>query len=1171
MARQLLDFGARIDNGQRAEEQLQAAVAMHNILRGHDVAYLADEVGMGKTYVALGALALFRHQDPSFRVLVIAPRENIQRKWIAELGKFVKYNVRFSDLRVKAIDEHPMRPAVSCANLIDLVRESTLDPDRDFFVRLSSFSLAVRGDKVIGRDRVDPDAARHLRNMLRRHLPWMRDEVFDLRNKREFKDNFARAICCALPVFDLVIVDEAHNLKYGFDLHSAARNRVLGLAMGRPEPGTDRRLFPNYGVRAKRVLYLSATPIEETYKHLWHQLDVFGRTKGFDELRDASLDEQQLKDVAARVLVRRVTSIVVNGEELTKNLYRREWRRGGVFVHDEPIRIDDDRQRLIVALVQKKVSELIGERFNSSFQIGMLASFESFLETTDVKQSHQAGDKQLDGETGNFDDPAQTEEPLEREGIDVAEVNRIAQRYRERFGEEMPHPKMDAVVESLASSWQNGEKALVFVRRVASVKELKRKLDERYDKWILGRLRAELPAGVQPRFEQVVVKYHEERIEAAAREASRDGVTAAGGAELADRGGADSFFAWFFRGDGPRGVISGANVQQRFIQRGTSYATFFADNHVAALMDCVPGQVEGRLSGALEVSRTALRLELRRRSSRFLSRARTHAQADRFEAVQAAAVEWLAERGGPFQERARVMWHARFSSSLQLRPATAAPDIGNWLERQTFFTELRARPALRAKLWPERAPATIHSLQDVQERELRRELLASAARLGHAFIDLYVMTIQRLGSIDLRSQESEEEEGGSVELGPIGDYLNLLAYQMATPRDERPWGAFDELADIAEHFELILDMNAPDVLSQALSQTARTFGQLLGAQQPIGGMSGQVNQTLVRQFRMPGYPLVLVTTDLLQEGEDLHTFCSAVHHYGMSWTPSSIEQRIGRIDRVRSQTERRLSVLNRPARPDELLQVYYPHLQDTVEVLQVQRVLERMTVFLRLMHEGLSPARRDERRIETDKEFVRGSHFTERSRERLKSAFPIRPRDLRGEVRDLVISPAVAKSVETRFRRLAAGPLPSVVVRWDPAGTPGILLGTAVLGTRQQPFSLLFRSVGPRLAVRCVSPVGRVLAASESGEVVAAIVARAAELGARVGAYEVEDKHSYDLTVEGDVLLADERSWDLARVGPLVRRTTEHADALEQQFLPGHDEGLAKFRDDLEAEALRGR
>ena len=79
-AEQLLDFGARIGSGQRAEGQLAGAVAIHNVLAERGIAYLADEVGTGKTYVALGALALLRHFKPDLRVLVIAPRENIQHK-----------------------------------------------------------------------------------------------------------------------------------------------------------------------------------------------------------------------------------------------------------------------------------------------------------------------------------------------------------------------------------------------------------------------------------------------------------------------------------------------------------------------------------------------------------------------------------------------------------------------------------------------------------------------------------------------------------------------------------------------------------------------------------------------------------------------------------------------------------------------------------------------------------------------------------------------------------------------------------------------------------------------------------------------------------------------------------------------------------------------------------
>src|SRR5690606_11926446 len=127
-----------------------------------------------------------------------------------------------------------------------------------FFLRLTSFSLALGG-----RDKVDDDSGRKRRERLRRSLPWLPDEIFDLRSKQTFKDNVARAVCSALPPFDLVVVDEAHNLKHGWSEDGAARNRVLSLVLGRTG-GADEKLFPNFGPRAKRVLFLSATPIDET-------------------------------------------------------------------------------------------------------------------------------------------------------------------------------------------------------------------------------------------------------------------------------------------------------------------------------------------------------------------------------------------------------------------------------------------------------------------------------------------------------------------------------------------------------------------------------------------------------------------------------------------------------------------------------------------------------------------------------------------------------------------------------------------------------------------------------------------------------------------------------------------------------------------------------------------
>ena len=69
-----------------------------------------------------------------------------------------------------------------------------------------------------------------------------------------------------------------------------------------------------------------------------------------------------------------------------------------------------------------------------------------------------------------------------------------------------------------------------------------------------------------------------------------------------------------------------------------------------------------------------------------------------------------------------------------------------------------------------------------------------------------------------------------------------------------------------------------------------------------------------------------------------------------------MEQRIGRIDRVRSQTERRLMGAGVSHDGDNLLQVFYPYLPETVEVFQVERVFERLNRFMRTLCMTVSAA-----------------------------------------------------------------------------------------------------------------------------------------------------------------------------------------------------------------------
>ena len=153
-ARELIDFsdaGAN-RNGQRrhlidpafAKSQLDGTVAAYNMLAENRVSYIADDVGMGKTYVALGVMGLVRHLRPDARVLVVAPRENIQHKWVKELGNFVRNNWRVTDNRVRSIQGTPASRPTVCNSLASFARELTINDGRDFFLRMTSFSLALR-------------------------------------------------------------------------------------------------------------------------------------------------------------------------------------------------------------------------------------------------------------------------------------------------------------------------------------------------------------------------------------------------------------------------------------------------------------------------------------------------------------------------------------------------------------------------------------------------------------------------------------------------------------------------------------------------------------------------------------------------------------------------------------------------------------------------------------------------------------------------------------------------------------------------------------------------------------------------------------------------------------------------------------------------------------------
>lgn len=70
-----------------------------------------------------------------------------------------------------------------------------------------------------------------------------------------------------------------------------------------------------------------------------------------------------------------------------------------------------------------------------------------------------------------------------------------------------------------------------------------------------------------------------------------------------------------------------------------------------------------------------------------------------------------------------------------------------------------------------------------------------------------------------------------------------------------------------------------------------------------GETDSEVRRRVMLAFNSPLFPEVLVSSAVLGEGVDRHRFCRHVLHHDLCWNPSTLEQRTGRVDRIRCKAE----------------------------------------------------------------------------------------------------------------------------------------------------------------------------------------------------------------------------------------------------------------------------
>ena len=132
----LVDFGRKADelDEEVVRAQRDGSVSLYNTLVEHGTAYLADEVGMGKTYQALGVAAVVWALEPSARILVVAPTKAVQRSWDKTWDNFLRDKIVNRENRLTdSLLHRPVHPSHFCNNLVELAKAVVDDP-RQFFI-----------------------------------------------------------------------------------------------------------------------------------------------------------------------------------------------------------------------------------------------------------------------------------------------------------------------------------------------------------------------------------------------------------------------------------------------------------------------------------------------------------------------------------------------------------------------------------------------------------------------------------------------------------------------------------------------------------------------------------------------------------------------------------------------------------------------------------------------------------------------------------------------------------------------------------------------------------------------------------------------------------------------------------------------------------------------------
>lgn len=923
VVRSYIDFDghqADTSHGPSVQARLQSegVAGLWELLRQQDFAYLADEVGMGKTRQAMGVIATQFLSKPDSRIVIVCSSAVLQRQWQSEWSQFLRTCYRLLDDRLLAsADAAQLEELHLHQNLRDFARALRAGEARIHLLRYSSFSrpLSLAADspsrmleeytEVVGAANVEALHARE-RVLVARHARQSEGWADSMRHQ------LAAAYCGrisqllthgtqrgaegrdeARAPLDLAVFDEAQYLRHTDNF----QNRHIASIFRR---------------NVRRWLFLSATPLHSS-AHDIRSLDAYLCRRPPEQTaadtppaapvpRDCGGCEEcsrcpqltwrlakqpgtrpDVVDVLGEMMIRR-TRTYADGDG--RRYGKVEYRRYDKVRHSGA---DDPFLALTMALVQKRLVGALAGR-NNRFRQGECASFES-LSSSVGRTLRPSAASVADGDVlREYESAADgKQEPEHGAALDRNVIDGLNRSFVRAMpmaaGHGLPHAKLHRTVDELFDrSLRDGsiEKTLVFVRRIDTVEEMRDLLHVKFQREVDARIQAwrELLAGDD--FARMTELW-EGDFWTDQRQDPNDGLEEDPDDALDKAVEQDD--------DAPD---AGSATHNQGFREQTSLAYFEALKKRSGTKE---------RHGKLVSFRTRLLVDREKSRSplRGFLVARPGEQSESGERARE-------ENRGHWRRLLAVLLGAGRIDELSAAQAHA------WL-----FTDTAADAAESYKL----AALQLCLLQVMRQTDF--------------LVDLYILHNHLLrtpgGATTLPEKLLWLFDCEANSLPPkLGLYVTNVKARF------RHW---------VEHFDLIVDKcfrsGAPADWATIFRDRVSPAFRLMA---PVIGRSGRIaNIHAVSQFKFPSHPNILICTDVLKEGVDMHLFCDRVVHYGVAWTSGDLEQRIGRVDRLGSLISRRLQLHHAESAPAvPRLIVAFPYLDGTLDKYQVNRVIREKIV-----------------------------------------------------------------------------------------------------------------------------------------------------------------------------------------------------------------------------------